>query len=75
MVPHGTPRRIAAWAEALGKQACLAGLYLQWEVFGVDPALGETAGDEPEARLRRAREHVAQLLFRAEAPLAAEGSS
>src|SRR3954469_2091216 len=44
------------------------GLDLEREVLGVDPALREAAGDEPQARLRRALEHVAQLLPFAEAP-------
>src|SRR3954467_853010 len=34
----------------------------------VDAALREAAGDEPKAGLRRALEHVAQLLAFAEAP-------
>src|SRR3954469_3336092 len=44
------------------------GLDLEREVFGVDPALREAAGDEPQAGLRRALEHIAQLLSFAEAP-------
>src|SRR5262249_15960614 len=51
-----------------GHQADLAGLDLQAEVFRVDAALGEAAGDEPQARLRRAHEHVAQLIPGAKAP-------
>src|ERR1041384_599612 len=43
-------------------------LDLEREVLGVDPALREAAGDEPKPRLRRALEHVAQLLAFAEAP-------
>src|SRR5262249_49028349 len=38
------------------------------EVLRVDAALGETARDEPEARLRRTREHVAQLVIITEPP-------
>src|SRR5690349_23991264 len=41
---------------------------LEAEVFRVDTALREAAGDEPEAGLRRALEHVAQFLFIAKAP-------
>ena len=51
-----------------GQQACLAGLYLQAEILGVDATLGKTAGDKPEARLGGAHEHVAQLLVIAETP-------
>src|SRR5262249_22983015 len=43
-------------------------LDLEREVLGVDPALRKAAGDEPEPRLRRALEHVAQLLAFAEPP-------
>src|SRR5262249_28015108 len=43
-------------------------LDLQREVFRVDPALCKAAGDEPKSRLRRALEHVAQLLALAEPP-------
>jgi hypothetical protein len=50
------------------QQAHLAGLDLQREIFRVDAALGEAAGDEPKARLRGSREHVAQLLSVAESP-------
>src|SRR5512145_899686 len=46
----------------------LARLDLQSQILGIDAALREAAGDEPQARLRRAREHVAQLLSFAEAP-------
>src|SRR5215510_11685097 len=49
-------------------QAGFAGLYLQAEILGVDAALGETAGDKPEARLGGAHEHVAQFLVIAETP-------
>src|SRR4029453_529603 len=49
-------------------QAYLAGLYLQRQILRVDAALSQTAGDKPEARLRGAREHVAQFLFIAESP-------
>src|SRR6266850_5520782 len=51
-----------------GDQARLARLDLQREVFRVDARLREAAGDEPKARLRGAREHVAQLLAVAESP-------
>src|SRR4029077_18579785 len=51
-----------------GQQPGLAGLDLQAEILGVDAALGETAGDEPEPRLPGAHEHVAQLLVIAESP-------
>jgi hypothetical protein len=43
-------------------------------MFRVDAALGEAAGDEPKAWLRRAREHVAQFLAFAESPDRAEPS-
>src|SRR4029434_2364230 len=48
--------------------AYLAGLYLKRQILRVDAALGQTAGDKPEAGLRGAREHVAQFLFIAESP-------
>src|SRR5262252_2131940 len=50
------------------QQARFASLYLQCEILGVDAALGKTPSDEPEAGLRGARKHVAQLLFIAESP-------
>src|SRR5581483_8454071 len=50
------------------EKAFFNGLDLQGEVFRVDAALGEAAGDEPQARLRRALERVAQPLAFAEAP-------
>src|SRR3954449_8527535 len=50
------------------QQAGLAGLDLQTQKLGIDAALGETAGDEPEARLTGAHEHVAQLLVIAKTP-------
>src|SRR5437762_12694664 len=53
---------------AAGQQPYLAGLDLQREVLRVDAALGEAPGDEPQARLGGAREHVAQLLLVAEPP-------
>jgi len=43
-------------------------LDLQGEIARVDPALREAAGDEPQARLGGAPEHVAQLLVLAESP-------
>src|SRR5512144_2960532 len=57
-----------------GEQAGLAGLDLQAEILGVDAGLGETAGDEPEAGLPGAHEHVAQLLVIAESPDRADAS-
>src|SRR5687768_9376038 len=45
------------------QQARLAGCDLQPEIFGVNPALRETAGDKPQAGLAGAHEHVAQLLL------------
>ena len=51
-----------------GQQSDLAGLDLQREIFRVDAALGEAAGDEPEAGLRGARIHVAQFLVLAKSP-------
>src|SRR5437879_8272347 len=59
---------------AAGQQPYLAGLDLQREVLRVDTALGETPGDEPQARLGGAREHVAQLLLIAESPDGADAS-
>src|SRR2546430_364766 len=59
---------------AAGQQPYLAGLDLQREVFRVDAALGEAPGDEPQARLGGAREHVAQLLLIAESPDGADAS-
>src|SRR2546423_1391521 len=53
---------------SLGQQAQLAGLNLQAEILGVNAALGETAGDKPQARLSGPREHVPQLLSIAESP-------
>src|SRR3954453_4638160 len=57
------------------QQANLAGFDLQGEVLGVDAALGQTARDKPEARLRGARKHIAQLLFVAEPPDGADARS
>src|SRR5262249_59478083 len=51
-----------------GQQAHLAGLDLEAEISRVDAALREAARDEPKARLRRSREHVAQFLPIAESP-------
>src|SRR5437016_5273325 len=59
---------------AAGQQPYLAGLDLQREVLRVDTALGEAPGDEPQARLGGAREHVAQLLLIAESPDGADAS-
>src|SRR5437762_8577878 len=59
---------------AAGQQPYLAGLDLQREVLRVDAALGEAPGDEPQARLGGAREHVAQLLLIAESPDGADAS-
>src|SRR5688572_32360621 len=50
------------------QQADLASLDLKCERLRVDAALRQAAGDEPQARLWGAREHVAQLLVFAEAP-------
>src|SRR4051794_18632910 len=50
------------------QQPFLDGLDLQRQISRVDPALRQAAGDEPEARLRGARVHVAQLLTLAESP-------
>ena len=58
----------------LGQEAHLAGLDLQAKIFRVDAALGEAACDEPKARLRCVREHVAQLLSVAESPDRAEAA-
>src|SRR6266702_3112919 len=43
-------------------------LDLEREGFRIDPALREAAGDEPQARLPRARIHVAQLEAFTKAP-------
>src|SRR6266850_1781624 len=59
---------------AAGQQPYLAGLDLQREILRVDATLGEAPGDEPQARLGGAREHVAQLLFIAESPDGADAS-
>src|ERR1700754_3657462 len=59
---HTFPIRISA------QQAELAGLDLQREIRRIDAALREAAGDEPEARLCGAHEHVAQFLALAESP-------
>ena len=55
-----------------GQHALLAGLDLEGQILGVNATLGKTAGDEPEAGLRGAREHVAQLLPIAKTPDGAE---
>src|SRR5258708_16709225 len=43
-------------------------LDLQREIFGVDPALRQAAGNEPQPRLRGAAIHVPQFLTLAETP-------
>src|SRR5579883_3483150 len=50
------------------EQADLLRLDLQRHVLRIDAALRQAAGDEPQAGLRRAHEHVAQFLLAAEAP-------
>jgi hypothetical protein len=45
-------------------QALLFRLDLKRKVFRVDPALGEAAGDEPQAGLAGGHPHVAQFLLR-----------
>src|SRR5688572_10526395 len=55
-------------SRAARQQPGLDGLDLQGHVPGVDAALREAAGHEPEPGLRRALEHVAQLLVGAESP-------
>src|SRR5512145_2444681 len=57
---------------APGQQPRLAGLDLERERPGVDAALGQAAGDEPQTRLRSAGEHVEQFLVVAESPDGAE---
>src|SRR5882672_6404439 len=47
------------------QQPFLDRLDLQREIFRVDAALRQAAGDEPEAGLAGARIHVAQLFIRA----------
>ena len=66
-------RRVARLApirrtRTLRQQPQLAGLDPQGKIFGINPALGKAAGDEPQTGLRRAHEHVAQFLALAEAP-------
>src|SRR5262245_47435164 len=66
--PFGVaPRNIRVGA-CTRQEASLGGPDLKAEIFGVDPALGEAAGDEPEPGLPGAREHAAQFLLLAEAP-------
>src|ERR1700692_2360113 len=55
-------------APASRQQPFLDRLDLQRQIFRIDPALRQAAGDEPEAGLRGARVHVAQFLPLAEAP-------
>src|ERR1700693_592003 len=50
------------------QQPFLDRLDLQRQIFRVDAALRETAGDEPEAGLAGARIHVAQFLPFAKSP-------
>src|SRR6202041_99900 len=50
----------------------LAGLDLQGDDFRIDAALCEAAGNEPQPGLRRAGEHVAELMVFAKAPDRAE---
>src|SRR6187431_887795 len=54
------------------QQSQFARLDLKAEILRIDAALGEAAGDEPQARLPGAREHIAQLLFLAKAPYRAD---
>src|SRR6185312_6658163 len=53
---------------ALRQQPQLTRLDLQGEIFGIDATLRKAAGDEPQTRLSRAHEHVAQFLALAETP-------
>ena len=62
------PSPLVRSVAALPQQPQLARLDLQAEIFGVDAALGKASGDEPQARLGRAHEHVAQLLALAKTP-------
>src|ERR1700681_3862764 len=50
------------------QQPFLDRLDLQRQIFRIDPALREAAGDEPEAGLAGAGVHIAQFLILAEAP-------
>src|SRR3984893_9846552 len=50
------------------QQAFLDRLDLQRQIFRIDPALRQAAGDEPQAGLAGAGVHVAQLLAVAESP-------
>ena len=49
-------------------QPLLTGLDLKAEILREDPALGQAAGDEPEAGLAGAREHGAKLVVLTETP-------
>src|ERR1700751_2183848 len=50
------------------KSAQLHGLDLQGQIFRVDAALRQTAGNEPEAPLRRPLVHVVELAIGADTP-------
>src|ERR1700726_909594 len=50
------------------QQSRLAALDLQRKIFRIDAALRDAAGDQPEAGLPGAGEHVAHLLIVAEPP-------
>src|SRR5579872_1927672 len=66
LLPQGEKGR--KLARRSRQNAFLDRLDLQREIFRVDAALREAAGDEPEAILAGARIHVAQLLPVAKTP-------
>src|ERR1700751_479773 len=57
-----SPGSMSRSTRAPWQQPFLDRLDLQRQIFRVDAALREAAGDEVESRLRRAHIHVAQLL-------------
>ena len=61
-------KRSATRPDVARQQPFLDRLDLQRQIFRVDPALRQAAGDEPEARLAGAGVHVAQFLSFAESP-------
>src|SRR3984957_5449660 len=63
-----TRSREVCRVRAARQQPFLDRLDLQCQIFRVDAALRQAAGDEPKARLAGARIHVAQFLALAEAP-------
>src|SRR5882757_2074497 len=69
--PCGLPRNddpVVSLRTCARQQPFLDRLDLQRQIFRIDAALREAAGDEPQPRLAGARIHVAQLLAVAETP-------